>query len=188
MNKIYQPAEDSYLLSETLEKINLHNKKILDMGSGSGIQAKTILRQKIKPENLTLADINPLAIKYLKKNFPECSIIKSNLFEDIKDKFNLIVFNPPYLPVDKKEPESSGLATTGGKKGSEIINRFLKDAGNYLEKDGKIILLTSSLTRDINWAGFNKKLLAKKKLFFERLYVFEISEKNFFDKRFHGRE
>jgi len=174
MSDIYFPAEDSYLLAGVIKKIKLFYKKILDMGSGSGIQAKTILEQEIKPENLTLTDINPPTIKHLKKNFPECNIIKSNLFEDIEDKFDIIFFNPPYLPADKKEPKSSRLATTGGKKGSEIINRFLKDAGNYLEKDGKIILLTSSLTRDINWAGFNKTLLAKKKLFFEELYVWEV--------------
>lgn len=175
MSEIYSPAEDSYLLAGVVKKIILSNKKILDMGSGSGIQAKTILEQKIKPENLTLADVNPAVIRHLKKIFPECNIIKSNLFENIKDKFDVIIFNPPYLPEDEKELKSSRLATTGGKKGSEIINRFLKDAKKYLNQDGKIILLISSLTRDINWNAFNKKLLAKKKLFFEEIYVWELN-------------
>ena len=100
-------------------------------------------------------------------------------FLDIKEKFNLIIFNPPYLPEDSREPKYSQIATTGGKKGSEITNKFLEQAKKHLEKNGKILLLTSSLTKAIKWKNWKKKLLTKKKLFFERLYVFEISEKIF---------
>jgi len=86
----------------------------------------------------------------------------------------LIIFNPPYLPEDSQEPESSRTATTGGKKGSEIINRFLIQAKKYLAKDGKILLLTSNLTKGIKWQNWKKKLLKKKKLFFEELRVSEL--------------
>ena len=62
--EIYQPAEDSYLLSEVLSKLkNLENKKILDMGSGSGIQTQTLIDAGAKPENITLTDINTKSIK-----------------------------------------------------------------------------------------------------------------------------
>ena len=102
--------------------------------------------------------------------------IYSDLFSNIKEKFDIIIFNPPYLPEDKnnKEDRESKLATTGGKKGSEIINRFLQQAKKHLTKDGKIFLLTSSLTKNINWLDYKKKLIAKKKLFFEELMVWEI--------------
>ena len=123
MPEIYSPAEDSYFLSEVLKK-NIKNYKIniLDMGSGSGIQAQTLIDLGINPKNITLVDINPKSISFLKKKFSKSKIIKSNLFSNIKGKFELIVFNPPYLPEHKydKQPD-----TSGGKKGSEIINKFL---------------------------------------------------------------
>ena len=145
------------------------------MGSGTGIQAQTCIEFGANPENLTLADINKKSIKFLKTKFPKSKIIHSDLFENIKGKFNLIIFNPPYLPEDSRESEDSKLATTGGKNGSEIINKFLKQAKKHLGENGKILLLTSSLTKGIKWENWKKKLLGKKKLFFEELYVWELS-------------
>jgi release factor glutamine methyltransferase len=78
------------------------------------------------------------------------------------------------LPEDKQEDKESKLATTGGKQGGELINRFLNQAKNYLTKDGRIFLLTSSLTKGIKWLNWKKNLIAKKKLFFEELYVWKI--------------
>jgi release factor glutamine methyltransferase len=174
---IYQPAEDSFLLSEILHDIleksdKKSSIKILEIGCGSGIQLQTIKKVGVKKENIFSCDINSEAVKQCKKlGF---SSVKSDLFEKIKGKFDVITFNPPYLPEDAREPKDSQLATTGGKKGSEIINKFLKQAKSHLAKNGKIILLTSNLTRGIKWQDYKKKLLGKKKLFMEELYVWEL--------------
>lgn len=175
MPEIYKPADDSYLLSLTLKKA-VKNKKIkaLDMGSGSGIQTQTLIDLGLKQENITIVDINPLAIKHLSNKFSESKVIKSNLFTKIKGKFDLIVFNPPYLPIDKKEPKDSRINTSGGIKGSEIINKFLKSAKNFLADNGRIILLTSTLTKDIDFSGYRKKLLSREKIFFEELFVYKL--------------
>jgi len=180
---IYEPAEDSYLFQKILkEKIPLLLKKnsdlkILDMGTGSGILAETCFNLGVKRKNILCSDVNNKAIKLIKKKVFNC--IQSNLFEKIKkEKFNIIIFNPPYLPKNKKEPKESQIATTGGKQGSEIINKFLGQAENFLEKNGKIFLLTSSLTKNIKWINWNKKLIAKKKLFFEELRIWEIESNN----------
>lgn len=171
---IYEPAEDSFLMCETLEK-NIFNKnlKIIEVGTGSGYILK-FLKDKgfLKIRGL---DINQESVKLcIKKGF---DVILSDLFSklDKKEKFDLIIFNPPYLPEDKLEDKNSKLSTTGGKNGSEIINRFLKDAKPYLEKEGKIYLLTSSLTKGIKWLDYNKKIVGRKKLFFEELKVWELS-------------
>ena len=175
MPEIYQPEEDSFLLSSCIKKLRISkNSRALDMGSGSGIQAKTFLEKNISPENISLVDKNKKAISHLKKQFPNSKVIPSDLFKNVKGKFDLIVFNPPYLPLNKDEPKSSQLATTGGKKGSEVINKFLSQSKKHLNKEGKILLLTSNLTKDINWNNYKKKLLAKKKIFFEELYVWEL--------------
>ncbi len=178
MQGIYQPSEDSYFLSRILKKKipKLLNKnknlyKVLDIGAGTGIQAETLINYGIKPNNVTLTDVNINAINYLSTKFPKSNVLKSNLFSKVSERFDLIIFNPPYLPKDKFDKEKD---TTGGKKGSEIINRFLEQAKNHLNKNGRIILLTSSLTKGIKWGDYNKKLLGKNKLFFEQLYVWEL--------------
>lgn len=173
MPKIYSPAEDSFLLSKfvkrEIQKIN--PIKIIDIGSGSGIQAETAIKQCVSPENITITDINLIAIKHLKNKFPKSRVIYSNLFRNIKGKFDLIIFNPPYLPADKFD---KNIDTTGGKKGSEVINSFLIQSKKHLSGKGRILLLTSNLTKNINWQNYNKKLIGKKRIFFEELYVFEL--------------
>ncbi len=175
-SQIYRPAEDSFLLAESVKKeiLQNHPKKILDMGSGSGIQAETAIKAGAEEKNVFLVDINPLAIAYLKNKFPKSEVIRSDLFEKLKtsSRFNLIIFNPPYLPDDEFD---IGIDTAGGEKGSEITNEFLEQAKKHLSGNGKIILLTSSLTKGINWKSYKKKLLGKKKIFFEELYVWELS-------------
>ena len=178
MKNIYSPEEDSYLLSIVLKKkipIILKknpNSNFLEIGCGSGIQLETAFESGIKKENIFSCDVNPEAVKHCKKLGFNC--VKSNLFEKIKGKYEIIVFNPPYLPEDSREPEDSRLATTGGKKGSEITNKFLKQSKKHLAKNGRILLLVSSLTRGLDFAGYGKKKLAEEKLFFEKLFVFEL--------------
>ena len=171
---IYQPAEDSFLMSEVLEneipklkKIN-PDLKILEIGSGSGIQLQTLTDLGIKKKNIFSCDINPDVVKHCKKMGFNC--IQSDLFEKIKGSFDIIVFNPPYLPENKYDKNKD---TTAGKKGNEIILKFLKQAKNYLAKNGKILLLTSSLTPKINFEKYDYKfkLIKNKKLFFEELFV-----------------
>jgi len=180
MPLIYQPAEDSYLLQESLISFLDGKKKsisILDMGSGSGIQAKTC--KKFKFKNILCADINPEAVSNLKgEGF---KAIKSNLFSKVDKKFDLIIFNPPYLPEDKREPKDSQLNTTAGKKGYEIIVKFLKGARSHLNPGGKILLLFSSLSKpkvvksEAKKIGYSFKELTKMSLSFEKLFVYEFS-------------
>ncbi|HTZ41897.1 MAG TPA: HemK2/MTQ2 family protein methyltransferase [Candidatus Omnitrophota bacterium] len=177
MSEIYQPAEDSFLLADFVKKeiqgISDKKIKILDMGSGSGIQAQTCIDEEINPRNITIVDIDTKSIKFLKDKFPLSKIIQSNLFSKVPktEKFDLIIFNPPYLPEDKFDAEGD---TTGGEKGSETINEFLLQSKNYLSENGKILLLTSSFTKKINWHSYEAKKLGKKRVFFEELYVWEL--------------
>lgn len=174
--EIYPPGEDSYLLVDVLKKyVNAKNIKALDVGSGSGILSRTLIEKGVGPSNLTLIDINPNSIKILKTKFPKSKVIKSDLFSKVKGKFDLVVFNPPYLPNDKHDSKKD---TSGGKNGDEAILKFLKQLKKHLNKNGKCLLLTSSLTpmKKINeeFKKFNVKIAARKKLFYEEIFVYEI--------------
>ncbi len=172
MSLIYSPEEDSYLLQEVLEKeIKNKNIKCLEIGIGSGIQLKIL--KKLEVKNISGIDINSEAVKHCKNLGFDVWI--SNLFSEVKEKYDLIIFNPPYLPKTKDEDNESELITTGGKKGSEIINEFLIQAKEHLGKEGKILLLVSSLTKGINWLNYKKKLVSEKKIFFEKLEVWKLS-------------
>ena len=176
---MYTPQEDSYLLAEVLTKFlkntTIKPKKVLDMGSGSGIQAQTCIDQGITKKNITTADIDPGVIQYLKNQ--GFKSILSNLFQNISGKFDLIIFNPPYLP---EHPQEKGIDTSGGEKGYETIIKFLKQAKNHLKKEGTILLLLSSLTHPKKVKSEAKKYFyvkeaASKKLFFEELFVWELT-------------
>lgn len=174
--EIYEPAEDSIFFKEFLEEYLKKNKikKFLDMGTGSGILAKTALKF-ISPKKITALDINTSAIKAL--DTEPFKAIHSNLFEKIpNEKFDLITFNAPYLPLDKREPKDSRVATTGGPNGDEISLEFLMQAKSHLNSNGKIFLLLSSLTPIGKIKKlWNYKIVARKKLFMEELLILEFT-------------
>ncbi|MEK6889321.1 MAG: HemK2/MTQ2 family protein methyltransferase [Nanoarchaeota archaeon] len=177
---IYSPSEDSFLLQKQVQLFS-KDKSVLDMGSGSGIQALSSLSAGAK--FVLASDVNEEAIKRLKKiKDKRLKIKKSNLFSKIKDKFDLIVFNPPYLPEDKREDSESALITSGGKKGDEILVKFLKQAKNHLNKQGIILIVLSSLTpkkrilKILKDNNMNHSVLSKQNLFMEQLEVWKIEK------------
>jgi release factor glutamine methyltransferase len=176
MNEIYSPEDDSFFFAEFFNDYLLRNSdkniKYLDMGTGSGILSEVALKY-LNKKNILAVDLNNDAVKRaIKKGIPA---IKSDLFENVESKFDLITFNAPYLPLDEDEPLDSRLATTGGKRGDELCIKFLEDAKNHLEKNGKIFLLVSSLTPLDRIKKFGGKIVARKKIFFEELIIFSFS-------------
>lgn len=178
---IYEPREDSYLIAKHVKY--LASGTVLDMGTGSGYLAiEAAGSDKVK--KVYAADINPEAIKYCKKRIRSKKIIfvQSDLFSafrkrKVKIKFDLIIFNPPYLPNDSRLKD---IALDGGRKGNEIILRFLKESKGFFGKEGKILLLFSSLSRKkdidktIKELGMKSQLIDSEKMFFEELYVYAI--------------
>ena len=194
---VYKPREDSILLERYVRQYAKGN--ILDIGTGSGIQAVTAAKNK--DINAILAtDIQKSIIEQNKKQiknkihenqrfsghrkskgFPrEITFIVSDLFSNIKNKkFDTIIFNPPYLPNELKVKD---LTLEGGKKGYEVIEKFLNEVNNFLKTNGIILIVFSSLTKKDKVDEFIKnnllefKELAKKHIFFEDLYVYKIEK------------
>ena len=176
---IYEANEDSFLLREFV--LRYAHEDVLDMGTGSGIQAEAALE---KTKEVLAVDINYEAIDFCRKK--GINALQSDLFEHVTGVFDLIIFNPPYLPEEREDLGTmltiddfnyvNDIALVGGKHGWETIDRFLKDAKKYLKKDGKILLSFSSLAGDVEKImknyGYNFEKLAEKRIFFEALYVY----------------
>ncbi|WP_203283232.1 peptide chain release factor N(5)-glutamine methyltransferase [Metamycoplasma hominis] len=119
--------------------------KVLDLGCGSGLIGLAI--KKNKDANVTLSDISRFAIKQTKINAKlnnlNVNVIRSNWFNKITSKFDVIVCNPPYLKKQKKlikslkwEPKRALFARDNG---LFAYKKILKSAFNYLNEKGIII-------------------------------------------------
>ncbi|AVB76440.1 HemK2/MTQ2 family protein methyltransferase [Methanococcus maripaludis] len=180
--KVYVPAEDSELLIENL--VDVQNKTVLDVGTGSGIQAINAVKQgALKVIGI---DINPYAVECAKINSElneidskKLSFKTGDLFKNIDEKFDVILFNAPYLPTSDEEKLEKYLnyAFDGGKDGREVLDKFLDEVANYLKKDGIIQILQSSLTdgnktiEKMEKLGFVAKQTGSLKFSFEELQV-----------------
>jgi len=172
---VYEPCEDSFLLAQAALSIIQNSEKILEVGCGSGIISASI--KKNTKARITGIDINPHAAKCTKENGVEA--IHGDLLSCIKGKFDIIIFNPPYLPTEDKERTSDwiNVALDGGSDGRKIINRFLEEACHHLVENGRILMLVSSITgieevrsRMIS-LGYYVEEISKERYNFEELLV-----------------
>ena len=172
---VYSPAEDSYLLMRHIR--TLARGSVLDMGTGSGIQAVTVA-EKTEVSRVVAVDIDPNAIKAAKQRALEKGVenkivfVLSDLFNNVEGRFDWIVFNPPYLP---SEGETNDLSWVGGETGRETIERFLEEAGDHLIEGGSILLIYSSESNlDLREYGYQWEILEEEYLFFETLYCAQL--------------
>lgn len=158
-NSVLIPRDETeFLVNCTYEKLKNKQGKInvLDIGTGSGCisieLAKKLLLKNPKIDIEILAvDISLDAIQLALKNVQKFDLVrriifrKSDLFSKIRDceKFDLIVSNPPYIPIKEKkslqkelsfEPQTALFAYDS--EGIEFYKKIIENAPNYLKQDG----------------------------------------------------
>lgn len=176
MIKVYPVREDTLLLKRNLERQDLEGKKVLEIGTGNG--ENTITAAKKNAET-TATDINTEAIQHvnerLEKQNLQADLIQTNLFKDIDDKFDLVVFNPPYLKGEKGIGDEK--MWRGGKTGLETPEKYLNQVTDYLKEDGVAWIILSNNTN-------HQKLMEKhglaqideKKLWFETIHLLKLEQ------------
>ncbi|MFB0544123.1 MAG: HemK2/MTQ2 family protein methyltransferase [Asgard group archaeon] len=196
--KVYAPAEDTFLLLDSVEPLVSEGDVVLEIGVGSGIIALTLAKHVQKVVGI---DISKEAVKCTKNNVKtnrlenKIELILGDLFNPLKTeaKFDLILFNPPYLPSEEtdenlflEKPELKTVSKTWnglGLRGRKVIDRFINGLKIRLQKDAKAFLVHSSLN-DLEKTlsltekmGLKSEILAKEKLFFEELFIIKIKQK-----------
>jgi release factor glutamine methyltransferase len=173
---VYQPSEDSYLLQRYVERLTRGD--ILDVGTGSGIQAITAA-SRLEVKHVVATEINPLAIRTAIKKAKKASVLEkiefvvTNLFDGVIGSFDWIIFNPPYLQSEEGLVDHTW---EGGTFGIEVIERFLVEAPRHLAANGSILFIYSSETGiSQEGRGYIWEILEEKELFFETLYCARLS-------------
>jgi HemK-related putative methylase len=174
MTGVYRPAEDSMLLLKHAKA--MVSDSVLDMGTGSGVLA-IALASEPEVNRIVAVDIDPDAIEYTRRSAEESGVSGTiefrvgDLFEGMNDeKFDWILFNPPYLPSEGPADEASW---SGGEEGGGVIRRFLMKAADHLKPGSAVIMVSSSRTNlSFEEIGENYRVtvLEELPLFFERLY------------------
>ena len=176
-DEVYDPAEDSYLLADAAISCAKTGMRVLEIGTGTGFVSSVLLANV--NVDLIAIDINPHAAKCAHLNGIE--VMRTDMFDGLKAEpyFDVIIFNPPYLPTsdDEKVPGWLNYAFDGGSDGRVAVEHFLDKVCEYLASDGVILLLVSSLTgiEDVSSRmgamGFDVEIVGREKCSFEELVV-----------------
>lgn len=172
---MYLPSEDSFLLAKAVKGYT--GKSALEIGVGSGVVLQVL------HENFQIVagtDIDFASLKYCKENLSnDIMLACCDAASTFRHKFDLIVTNPPYLPLEDNEMKDS--AIHGNSDGIETTLNFVESAISVLADNGKMLIIISSLSNDTKIDEFlvqmklKRRTISKKKLFFERLTTLEIS-------------
>ncbi|MBC7114990.1 MAG: release factor glutamine methyltransferase [Archaeoglobi archaeon] len=173
MSGVYPPSEDTYLLLRNALREVRREDRVLEVGCGSGKISEEL--SKVARE-VFATEINPYSARFAHERGVE--VILTDLTRGIKGEFDLILFNPPYLPEKATDLES--LAWAGGEGGIEVAKRFIDEAQRLLSERGRILLVLSSLSEISEFlehakrTGFEVEVIDEERLFFERLYVLRL--------------
>ena len=146
------PRQETEQLADIVIKTVEEGDKVLDMCTGSGCIAISVAKAcEKKRATVTAADVSDAAVMLAKENANYNSVtvnfVQSDLFENIRGRFNIIVCNPPYIPSEEiltlsKEVKDfePRIALDGGEDGLDFYRRLAKEAHRYVARGGMLIL------------------------------------------------
>jgi release factor glutamine methyltransferase len=184
VDDVYEPSEDTMLFVENL--VVDEGERVLDVGTGCGVLG---ILAAARARVVVAVDVNPYALgcalANARLNQMICNIefVRGDLFTWLTphEKFDLVLFNAPYLPTeDKKNMSWVEHAWAGGPNGRVVIDRFIWQVSDHVNQGGRVLMLQSTLAgveetfqafREVNW---KPKVIAERSLpFFETIKLIE---------------
>lgn len=175
-DEVYNPSDDSYMLLRIVEVAR--DETFLEVGAGTGLIAIHAAKMGAK---VTATDVNPHAVELTRRNAARnqvrIQVQQSDLFDKVDGYFDVIAFNPPYLPSDSSSTSWIERSWSGGEKGSEILVSFLDQAWRHLAPGGRIYMVLSSLTglTSVLKAAkerYESEMLEEQRMFFESMFAY----------------
>lgn len=140
------PRVETELLIKTCQNLVNKNSKVLDIGCGTGIIS--IMLNKLTNCHVDSCDISSEALKIAKANSQNLNtnvnFFQSDLFEHVHDKYDLIVSNPPYIPIKEKDKlqkevkdfEPSQALFANDEQGIDFYKKISQNSQKFLNKSG----------------------------------------------------
>ncbi|HEV8359847.1 MAG TPA: HemK2/MTQ2 family protein methyltransferase [Candidatus Thermoplasmatota archaeon] len=185
---VYGPREDTELM---LRALDLHDvaegDRACDVGTGTGALALALARRGAR---VLATDVNPAAIRLARANAHRNGLaarvdaVRASLLAPLRGPFDLVVFNPPYLPVEGELPGELPKSWEGGLQGLGWAPLFLAGLHRCLAPGGRALVAVSSLGRPGAFAalaasrGFVAQAVASAKLPWETLQAVQVQRGN----------
>ncbi len=177
---VYEPSDDTFLLARVVEERVHAGDRFLEVGCGAGLVSMAAARAGAI---VAATDVNPLAVTLARANAKEnglqMTVHEADLVGDVAGPFDVIAFNPPYLPTLPEERVRGPLnhAFDGGESGNDVVLRFVEQLAALPWKAREILVIHSSLSdpQPLDDAmvglGYRVGVAADEKHFMERLTV-----------------
>jgi ribosomal protein L3 glutamine methyltransferase len=131
-----------------LKGLPVRPKRILDLCTGSGclaiLAARAFPRAAVDASDISAAALE-VAARNVRKHRARVRLIRSDLFEKIDGRYDLIISNPPYVgtPAMRRLPaeyrHEPGIALGAGRDGLDFVSQILAAAPQYLERNGVLV-------------------------------------------------
>ncbi len=180
---VYEPAADTELLVRSIRL--RQGERVLEIGTGTGVIAIHCAKHGCQ---VTATDVVTEALELARENAShnkvEVDLREGDMFEPAEGRYDVIIFNPPYLPTAPEDLTDSQLdkALDGGPDGTDVTVRFLQDVKDHLTENGRAYIVVSSLQPDgkIDEELHRQHLVARKRgserFAFETITVLEVRQ------------
>jgi release factor glutamine methyltransferase len=178
--EVYVPSDDTLLLARAVHAEARPGQAFLEVGCGAGYVALVAARAGAR---VTGTDLNPHAVEVARHNAREnglrATFVAADLLAGLAGPFDLVAFNPPYLPTapDEVVPGPLNLAFDGGLDGNGTVLRFAGQLGALRPRPATVLVVHSSLSDPRPLAdamaalGYSMDVAISERLAFEELTV-----------------
>jgi release factor glutamine methyltransferase len=177
---VYRPSDDTFLLAKAVHAAVRPGERFLEVGCGSGLVSLVAARAGAR---VSACDLNPHAVRAArhnaKSNGLKLDAVESDLLSEVAGPFDVVAFNPPYLPTGPDEvlPGPLNLAFDGGPDGNATVLRFAAQVAGLSPPPRLVLVVHSSLADPgpleaaLGAQGYRCEVVADEAHFFERLAV-----------------